>query len=129
MAVSTWPGADIDESASKCDFRAMRPPKTRIMYIENKSGSLNGPAHIGRVTFNRTGKSLTYRGRTFQSLKGSGFKANYFDVETREEFWISGPRKDGLDRLYPESTRAVEVDDDVAEEYWRDIRGMERVSA
>jgi hypothetical protein len=21
----------------------MRPPKTRIMYIENKSGSLNGP--------------------------------------------------------------------------------------
>lgn len=102
----------------------MRPPKTRIMYIENKSGSLNGLARIGRVTFNRTGKSLTYRGRTFQSLKGRGFKANYFDVETGEEFWISGPRKDGQDRLYPESTRAVEVDDDVAEEYWRDIRGL-----
>lgn len=93
------------------------------MYIENKSGALNGLARIGRVTFNRTGKSLTYRGRTFQSLKGQGFKANYFDVETREEFWISGPRKDGQDRLHPESTRAVEVDDDVAEEYWRDIRG------
>ncbi len=93
------------------------------MYIENKSGALNGLARIGRVTFNRSGKSLTYRGRTFQSLKGQGFKANYFDVETREEFWISGPRKDGQDRLHPESTRAVEVDDDVAEEYWCDIRG------
>ncbi len=93
------------------------------MHIENKSGALNGLARIGRVTFNRTGKSLTYRGRTFQSLKGQGFKANYFDVETREEFWISGPRKDGRDRLHPESTRAVEVDDDVAGEYWRDIRG------
>lgn len=96
---------------------------TRIMYVEDKSGGLNGPARIGRVTFNRTGKSLTYRGRTFQSLKGRGFKANYFDVATGEQFWICGPRKDGADRLYPESTTPVHIDDDVAEEYWRDIRG------
>lgn len=93
------------------------------MYIENKSESLNGAARIGRVTFNRTGKSLNYRGRTFQSLKGRGFKENYFDVETEERFWISGPRRDGKDRLYPESTAPVEIDDDVADEYWRDIRG------
>jgi hypothetical protein len=92
------------------------------MYVENKSAGLNGPAWIGRVQFNRTGKSLTYRGRTFQSLKGRGFKANYFDIETQEEFWISGPRKDGADRLYPSST-PVTIDDDVAGEYWRNIRG------
>ena len=98
------------------------------MYIESKSGALNGPARIGRVTFSKTGRSITYRGRTFQSLKGRGTKANYFDLESGEEFWISGPRKDGQDRLYPESTRAVEVDEDVVEEYWRDIRGLERVS-
>lgn len=99
-------------------------PKPRIMYIENKSGSLNGPARIGRVTFSKTGKSVSYDGRTFLSLKGSGFKANYVDVETGEEFWISGPRKDGRDRLYPESSSPVEIDADVAEEYWRKIRGM-----
>ena len=92
------------------------------MYVENKSASLNGPARIGRVTFSKTGKSLSYGGRTFQSLKG-GYKRNYFDIETREEFWISGPRKDGEDRLYPQSTQPVEIDDDIAEEYWRDIRG------
>ena len=103
----------------------MRQAKTRIMYIESKSGTLNGPARIGRVTLSKTGKSLTYGGRTFQGLKGRGFKANYFDLETGEEFWISGPRKDGQDRLYPESTRTVEVDNDVAEEYWRDIRGRD----
>jgi hypothetical protein len=108
------------------DFPTMRQPKTRIMYIESKSGTLNGPARIGRVTFSKTSKSLTYRGRTFQSLKGRGFKANYFDVDTGEEFWISGPRKDGQDRLYAESTRPIEIDDDVAEAYWRDIRGLER---
>ena len=104
----------------------MPTPKSRIMYIENKSGSLNGPARIGRVIFSKTGKSLTYRGRTFQSLKGAGFKENYYDVETGEYFWISGPRKDGEDRLYPQSTRPVEIDDDIAEEYWRDIRGVAR---
>lgn len=98
-------------------------PKTRIMYIENKSSSLNGEARIGRVSFSKTGKSISYDGRTFHSLKGSGFKANYFDADTGERFWISGPRKDGKDRLYPTSTMPVEIDTDVADEYWRDIRG------
>lgn len=92
------------------------------MYIENKSASLNGSARIGRVLFSKSGKSISYQGRTFQSLKGSGFKANYFDVETGEKFWISGPRKDGKDRLYDDSALPVEIDEDVAEEYWRDIR-------
>ena len=102
-------------------------PKTRIMYVENKSGSLSGSARIGRVTFSKTGKSISYRGRTFQSLKGSGFKANYFDIETGEKFWISGPRKDGEDRLYPESSQIVEIDDDVAKEYWSEIRGKQPI--
>jgi hypothetical protein len=58
------------------------------MYVESKSASLNGPARIGRVTFSKTGKSISYGGRTFQSLKGRGCKANYFDVDTGERFWI-----------------------------------------
>jgi hypothetical protein len=92
------------------------------MYIESKAGGLIGPARIGRVTFNRTGKTLYYRGQSFQSLKGSGFKANYRETETGEEYWISGPRRDGLDRLYGKSVLIVEIDDDVREEYWTEIR-------
>jgi len=99
------------------------------MYIEDKSRGLNGAARIGRVSFNRTGKSLSYGGRTFQSLKGRGFKANHVDVETGDQFWISGPRKDGRDRLYDGSTVPIEIDDDVAEEYWREIRGKPRGSS
>ncbi|WP_296595718.1 1-deoxy-D-xylulose-5-phosphate synthase [Phenylobacterium sp.] len=102
----------------------MGKPRTRIMYIEDKSASLNGAARIGRVTFSKTGQSVTYRGRNFQKLGGRGFKANYFDVETGDHYWISGPRKDGADRLYPASSVPVEVDDDVADEYWTQIRGM-----
>jgi hypothetical protein len=93
------------------------------MYIENKAQSLNGPARIGRVTFSKSGRSLTYGGRTFHRLGGQGFKANYFDVETGEHYWISGPRKDGKDRLYVQSTQPVSIDEDVAAEYWSEIRG------
>ena len=67
------------------------------MYIECKAGNLTGPARIGRVTYSKTGATIYYRGREFRSLKGSGFKTNYIDVESGEEYWISGPRKDGCD--------------------------------
>jgi len=95
---------------------AFKPDRSRIMYIEDKSEGLNGPARIGRVYFSRSGKSLYYQSKVFQSLKGSGFKANYFDVDTGDHFWISGPRKDQNDRLYG-GFRDVEIDDDVQDEY------------
>jgi hypothetical protein len=97
--------------------------KSRIMYIESKSGGLTGPARIGRVTFSKTGATLSYRGQSFRSLKGHGFKSNYYDVETGDHYWISGPRRDGRDALYPTHV-APEIDEDVREEYLRDIRGL-----
>ncbi|TDU05960.1 hypothetical protein EDD99_4502 [Streptomyces sp. 846.5] len=93
------------------------------MYIESKAGGLTGPARIGRVTFSRTGRTLNYRGTAFQSLKGAGFKANYYDITSGEEYWISGPKKEGSDRLYGEAV-PVEIDDDTREEYWKEIRGL-----
>jgi hypothetical protein len=95
--------------------------RSRIMYIESKAEGLVGPARIGRVTFSKTGATIYYKGQSFQSLGGAGFKSNYFDVETRDEYWISGPRRDGDDRLYT-SNIPVEIDEDVREEYWTDIR-------
>lgn len=64
-------------------------------------------------------RSAHYKGRTFQTLGGRGFKANYFDVETNDEYWISGCKKDGTDALY---STPVEIDEDVRQEYWSDIR-------
>jgi hypothetical protein len=97
--------------------------KTRIMYIEYKGGGLTGPGRIGRVSCSKTGKMLYYGGKKFQSLKGHGFKANHYDVETGEHYWISGPKKDGTDQLYATGKR-VAIDDDVREEYWTEIRGQ-----
>ena len=95
--------------------------KSRIMYIEFKGAGLNGVARIGRVSFSKTRVTVYYGGKSFQRLGGQGFKANYFDVETGEHYWISGPRQDGNDRLYV-SALPVEIDADVQEEYWREIR-------
>jgi hypothetical protein len=92
---------------------------SRIMYIESKAGGLNGSARIGRVTFSKTGLSIYYRGKIF--LRIQGFKANYRNQETFDEYWMSGPRRDGKDRLYV-SNIPVEIDDDVREEYWTEIR-------
>jgi hypothetical protein len=52
-------------------------------------------------------------------LNGDGFKANFIDEETCEEYWISGCKKDGNDALY---STIVEIDEDIKEEYWVTIR-------
>jgi len=95
--------------------------KTRIMYIEFKGEGLTGPARIGRVKFSKSGSSVHYKEKTFEKLKGAGFKANYFDVETGDRYWVSGCRKDGMDALY---STEVEIDADVCDEYWSEIRGL-----
>lgn len=89
-----------------------------IMYIEMKPG-LAGPARIARVTFSKTRKTIYFDGRKLQSLKGSGYKANYYNVESGMWYWVSRYHKDGNDSLYPAT---VEIDEEVREEYWTEIR-------
>jgi hypothetical protein len=97
--------------------------KSRIMYIERKGegDSFSGPARIGRVTFSKSGRSLYYQGQRFQTLAGRAFKANYVERESGEYYWISGCKKRGGDRLY---AGTIEIDKDVREEYWTEIRGL-----
>ena len=102
--------------------KELKLEKSRIMYIEDKSSGLEGNARIGRVYFSKTGKTLYYKGRRFQSLKGMGSKSNYIDIDNGDEFWISGPRKDRNDRLYG-GQLGVEIDEDVKEDYKKIING------
>jgi hypothetical protein len=93
------------------------------MYIEDKRDLSGGEARIGRVFFSKRGKTLRYRGKSFQSLKGQGSKANYFEVESGDEYWISGCKRDGSDRLHRERV-PIEIDDDVRVEYWTKVREL-----
>ena len=97
--------------------------ESKIMYIERKAGELIGNACIGRVTFSKTHKSIYYKNQEFRSLRGRGFKANYYDSDTGEEYWLSGCKKNGNDRLYGERL-PIKIDDDVREEYWLKIRNL-----
>ena len=90
------------------------------MYIELKTDGLRGEGRIGRVEFSKSGKTLYYKGRKL--IKASApLKANYFDEETLEDFWISNPKKDGQDSLFPAT---IEIDQDAKSEYWCAIRNL-----
>ncbi len=70
----------------------------RLMYIELKTGfSDDGPAWIGYVGTSKTGKTIYFNNHAFQRYVGAG--SNYFDIETREEYWITGIKKIGRNRL------------------------------
>jgi hypothetical protein len=103
--------------------KAGRKGPSKIMYIECKAGHLTGAARMGRVTFSKTWKTVYYQGKTLQRLPQGGFKANYYDKETGEDYWISGSKRDGGDRLYGERVPIL-IDDDVREEYWCQIRNL-----
>jgi hypothetical protein len=105
--------------------RAPANAKQRIMYIECKTGRNDrGGARIGRVSFSKTGQTLYYRGLILRSLRGSGISGNFKDVNTKLEYWVSGPKRNGQDRHWAGSGR-VSIDADVVDEYWKEIRGCE----
>ena len=113
-------------------------PESRIMYIEQKTGESR--AFVGRVTFSKSGRTLYYRDMAFISV-GDGNYGNFYGYN-KEEFlanqnrkleeqkrlageiyWISGPKKNGQDRLFGKMP-VIHIDDDVRMEYWMLIRQM-----
>jgi hypothetical protein len=93
--------------------------RREIRYVELKTGFTDdGPASISWVTFSKTGRTIYYRDHTLQRIIRGGVGSNHRDVETGEEYWISGVKKDGQDRHWA-GKGEVTVDDDAREEYER----------
>lgn len=59
----------------------------RVMFVQLQTGYDidQGPAWISVVRFNRTWKTATWHGKTLRRWQRL-FDANYYDVETREEY-------------------------------------------
>ena len=92
--------------------------RRRVMYVESKDGLIDGArARIGWVAFSRTGQTVYYRGLTLQ--KGSGVSGNFFDADTRAEYWISGVKRRGSNAHPAEAGVNVEIDPDAVAEYER----------
>ena len=86
-----------------------------IKYIELKTGySDDGPAWIGRVKESKSGKTIYFNDHAFQ--RWNGVSGNYYDVETDEEYWISGVKKNGHDRHWAGKGKVI-IDRKVIDEY------------
>ncbi|GGG06713.1 hypothetical protein GCM10011344_03960 [Dokdonia pacifica] len=70
-----------------------------LKYIELKSGfGDNGPAWIGVPDFSKSGRTVYFNNKALKSSSGTGIAGNYYDLETGDEYWVSGVKKDGTDR-------------------------------
>ncbi len=81
------------------------------MFVQLKTGYDidRGPAWISVVRFNRTWKTAYWHGKTL--ARGLGmFDANFYDVDSHEEYWISGPHRDRRDVRYSSITPTVDPD-------------------
>lgn len=92
----------------------------RIMYLQLKTGYGTdlGPAWIARVRFTRTWRTAYVHGRTLRRVTGTAyanFDSNFYDVDTGDEFWMSGPKRDRTDGRY--SREQPVVDDDARDAY------------
>lgn len=95
--------------------------KSKIMYIELKSGqSDKGSAWIGKVDFSKSGNTIYFNGLAFKKMTGTAYaysdSANYYDLENREGYWISGIKKDGQDRHWAGGGKIM-LDKNIVEEY------------
>jgi hypothetical protein len=95
----------------------------RVMFVQLKTGHDidQGPAWISVVRFSRTWKSALWHGKTLRRTKCM-FDANFYDVDTDEEYWMSGPHRDQRDVRY--STVRPTIDDDARDAYEAFLDGL-----
>lgn len=99
--------------------------KNRLIYVELKSGhGDSGPAWIAIAKTSKSGATIYSNGKAFQSCKGSGIGANYFDIETGEEYWISGIKKNNQDRHWA-GGGDIEIDRAAIEAYLHETKRSE----
>jgi hypothetical protein len=95
--------------------------RRQLRYVELKTGfNDNGPATISWVTFSKTGRTVYYKDKQLQRIRGGGFPGNYYDVETGDDYWVSGVKRDGQDRHWAGSGDVV-IDEDAKDEYRRQV--------
>lgn len=85
------------------------------MFVQLKSGyDLDrGPSWICWVDFNKSWNTARFHGKELRRFQS--FDANFYDVETDENYWLSGPKRDRTDLRYGPGSPVI--DDDAVETY------------
>ncbi len=99
--------------------------KSQLVYVELGTGAEhNGPAWIGKAYFSKTGKMIYFDGKAFH--RGRGWAT---EVKTGSYYWISGVKKDGLDRHWADNQprrQKIKIDKIVIAEYLK-FRGLDEL--
>ena len=70
---------------------------SEIRYVEHKSGlGDHGRAWIARVRFSKSGRTVYFADKALK--REQGISGNHVDLVTGDEYWVSGVKRDGLDR-------------------------------
>jgi hypothetical protein len=92
-----------------------------LTYLELKSGQNDrGPAWVARVKLSRSGNTVYFNGKALK--RGGGVSGNYFDIETGEEYWVSGVKKDGRDRHWAGAGK-IWIETSAVSEYLKEVGG------
>ena len=87
------------------------------MYIELKTGySDNGPAWIGKVEFSKSGQTVYFNNKALKKMKTPTGGGNHYDIETHEDYWVSGVKKNGQDRHWAGKGK-IKLDRNSIDEY------------
>jgi hypothetical protein len=90
-----------------------------LRYIELKSGHAdNGPAWIARVRLSKSGRTVYFGDKALKRMVGGGIAGNYMDIESGDEYWVSGVKKKGLDRHWAGSG-TIRIEAGAVAEYLR----------
>ena len=83
----------------------------RVMFVQLKTGygSDQGPCWVSVVRFNRSWKTAYWHGKTLRRSSAL-LDGNFFDVDTDEEYWVSGPHRDRRDTRYSNVTPDIDED-------------------
>lgn len=91
--------------------------RTEILYVELIQGH-SGPAWIGYGQFNKSGRTVYFNGKVFG--RAQGIIGNHVDIESGDEYWISGVKKNGEDRHWAGKGK-IHIDKTVIDDYLKII--------
>jgi hypothetical protein len=82
--------------------------KPMLRYIELKTGYAdNGPAWIARVTLSKSGRTVYFNGKALKRAVRGGIIGNHRELGSQDWYWVSGVKKDGLDRHWAGSGKVM----------------------
>ena len=88
-----------------------------LRYIELKTGiGDNGPAWVARVTLSRSGRTVYFNGRALKRAVRGGIVGNHYDLAAHDWYWVSGVKKNGLDRHWAGSGK-IAIEAPAVQEY------------